>query len=140
VPAVTEWLEVTPDCAVDVSEIAVRFSPSGGPGGQHANKASTRVELRFDIAGSSSLTEGQRARLLERVGDELRVVADAERSQLRNRGLAMERLRQRLAAGLREERRRRPTRPSRAARARRLDAKRRQGERKRDRRRPGTGE
>jgi len=137
---VTEWLEVTPDCSVDIAEIAVRFSPSGGPGGQHANKASTRVELRFDIAGSPSLTDHQRARLLERLGDEVRVVADDERSQLRNRTLALERLRHRLAAGLREERRRRPTRPSRAARARRLDAKRRQGERKRDRRPPSTGD
>ena len=136
----TEWLEVTPDCAVDVAEIAVRFSPSGGPGGQHANKASTRVELRFDVAGSPSLTERQRARLLERLGDEVRVVADDERSQLRNRALAMERLRHRLATGLREQRRRRPTRPSGAARARRLEAKRRQGQRKRDRRPPSPND
>ena len=136
----TEWLEVTPDCAVDVGEIAVRFSPSGGPGGQHANKASTRVELRFDIAGSPSLTEHQRARLLERLGDEVRVVADDERSQVRNRALALERLRYRLATGLREQRRRRPTRPSGAARARRLEAKRRQGQRKRDRRPPTTND
>lgn len=136
----TEWLEVTTDCAIDVAEISVRFSPSGGPGGQHANKASTRVDLRFDISASPSLTERQRARLLERVGDEVRASADDERSQLRNRALAMERLRSRLAAGLREERHRRPTRPSRAAKARRLDAKRRQGQRKRDRRPPGPAE
>ena len=138
--SVTEWLEVTPECAVDVAEISVRFSPSGGPGGQHANKANTRVELRFDIAGSPSLTERQRARLLERVGEELRVVADDERSQLRNRNLALDRLRHRLAAGLREPRRRRPTRPSGAARARRLDAKRRQAQRKRDRRPPSPND
>jgi ribosome-associated protein len=136
----TDWLVVSPECRVAVSEITVRFSPSGGPGGQHANKASTRVELRFDIEGSPSLTEAQRARLVERVGSEVRVVADDERSQLRNRALAMERLRRRLAAGLRVPRRRRPTRPSGAARARRLDAKRRQGQRKRDRRPPGAGD
>jgi ribosome-associated protein len=136
----TEWLEVTPDCAIDTAEIAVRFGPSGGPGGQHANKTSTRVDLRFDIAASPSLTERQRARLLERVGPEARASADDQRSQLRNRALATERLRALLAAGLREERRRRPTRPSRAAKARRLDAKRRQGQRKRERRPPTPGE
>ena len=132
----TEWLEVSPECAIDLSEITVRFSPSGGPGGQHANRSNTRVDLRFDVAGSPSLDEAQRHRIQARVGDEIRVVADDERSQLRNRSIALERLRARLAAALREERRRRPTRPSRAAKARRLDAKRRQAERKRDRRRP----
>jgi ribosome-associated protein len=136
----TEWLEVSPTCAIDLSEVAVRFSPSGGPGGQHANRSNTRVDLRFDVAGSASLDEAQRRRLLDRVGREVRVVADDERSQLRNRAIALERLRARLAAGLREERHRRPTRPSRAAKARRLDAKRRQAERKRDRRRPQPGD
>ena len=136
----TEWLEVTPDCAIDLGEVALRFSPSGGPGGQHANRSNTRVDLRFDVAGSPSLDEAQRDRIRSRVGDEIRVVADDERSQLRNRSIAVERLRSRLAAALREERHRRPTRPSRAAKARRLDAKRRQGERKRDRRRPQAGD
>jgi len=136
----SEWLEVSPECAIDLSEITVRFSPSGGPGGQHANRSNTRVDLRFDVAGSPSLDEAQRHRIQARVGDEIRVVADDERSQLRNRSIALERLRARLAAALREERRRRPTRPSRAAKARRLDAKRRQAERKRDRRRPQHGD
>jgi ribosome-associated protein len=136
----TEWLEVGPGCVVDLSEVAVRFSPSGGPGGQHANKASTRVELRFDIAGSPSLTEAQRSRLIARLGVEIRVVADDERSQLRNRALATERLRHRLAAGLREERSRRPTRPTKGSRLRRLEAKRRQGQRKRDRRPPASAD
>jgi len=136
----TEWLEVSPECAIDLSEVTVRFSPSGGPGGQHANRSNTRVDLRFDVAGSPSLDEAQRHRIQARVGDEIRVVADDERSQLRNRSIALERLRARLAAALREERRRRPTRPSRAAKARRLDAKRRQAERKRDRRRPQHGD
>ena len=136
----SEWLEVSPECAIDLSEVTVRFSPSGGPGGQHANRSNTRVDLRFDVAGSPSLDEAQRHRIQARVGDEIRVVADDERSQLRNRSIALERLRARLAAALREERRRRPTRPSRAAKARRLDAKRRQAERKRDRRRPQHGD
>ena len=136
----TEWLEVAPGCAVDLGEVAIRFTPSGGPGGQHANKASTRVELRFDIAASPSLTEAQRERLRSRLGDEVRVVADDERSQVRNRALATERLRHRLAAGLREERSRRPTRPTKGSRLRRLEAKRRQGQRKRDRRPPSTGD
>ncbi|MGZ4703335.1 MAG: aminoacyl-tRNA hydrolase, partial [Acidimicrobiales bacterium] len=78
----TEWLEVTPTCAIDLSEVALRFSPSGGPGGQHANRSNTRVDLRFDVAGSRSLDDAQRRRLLDRVGDEIRVVADDERSQL----------------------------------------------------------
>ena len=136
----TEWLRVTPDCAIDLDELVVRFTPSGGPGGQHANRSSTRVDLRFDIAGSASLTEAQRSQLLATVGEELRVVADDERSQLRNRSIALERIRQRLAAGLKVERKRRPTRPSRRARARRLDAKKRQGDRKRERRRPDAGD
>ena len=118
----------------------MRFMPSGGPGGQHANRSSTRVDLRFDVAGSPSLTESQRDQLLSKVGAEVRVVADDERSQLRNRSIAVERLRERLAAGLRVERKRRPTRPSRRAKARRLDAKKRQADRKRDRRRPEAGD
>ena len=136
----TEWLQISDDCAIDLDEVEVRFSRSGGPGGQHANKTSSRVELRFDIATSPSLDEAQRQRLVERVGAEVRVVADDERSQLRNRTIALERLRTRLAAGLRVERHRRPTRPSRGAKMRRLDAKRRQGERKRDRRKPDAGD
>jgi len=136
----TEWLQVTPDCAVDLDEVVMRFMPSGGPGGQHANRSSTRVDLRFDVAGSPSLTESQRDQLLSKVGAEVRVVADDERSQLRNRSIAVERLRERLAAGLRVEPKRRPTRPSRRAKARRLDAKKRQADRKRDRRRPEAGD
>ncbi len=103
---------------IPVSELQFRFSPSGGPGGQHANKVATRVELRFDVAGSPSLGPRQRARLLERLGPELRVVADDERSQLRNRQLATERFRERLAAALRVDKPRRPTRPTRASKER----------------------
>jgi ribosome-associated protein len=126
---------------IPLSELQVRFSPSGGPGGQHANKVSTRVELRFDIEGSPSLGPRQRARLLERLGPELRVVVDDERSQVRNRQLAVERFRHRMADALHVEKARRPTRPSRGAKERRLADKRQLSERKRNRnRRPDLDE
>ena len=102
---------MTPSLSIPMSELQFRFTPSGGPGGQHANKVNTRVELRFDVAGSPSLGPRQRARLLERLGPELRVVADDERSQLRNRQLAVERFRHRMAAALHIDKPRRPTRP-----------------------------
>ena len=127
---------IVPGCVIPLDELSVRFSPSGGPGGQHANKTNTRVELRFDVAASPSLTEAQRARLLDRLGPEVRVVVDDERSQARNRALAVERLAQRLAAALAVPRPRRATRPSAAARQRRLDAKRARARTKRDRRPP----
>jgi ribosome-associated protein len=127
-------VRVTASLSIPMSELQFRFSPSGGPGGQHANKVNTRVELRFDVAGSPSLGPRQRARLLERVGPEVRVVADDERSQVRNRQLAVQRFRQRLVAALHVEKTRRPTRPSRGEKERRLAAKRRLSERKRNRR------
>jgi len=127
-------VRITSSLRVPASELHVRFSPSGGPGGQHANKVNTRVELRFDIAGSPTLGPRQRARLLERLGPELRVVADDERSQGRNRQVAVERFRQRMAAALHVEKVRRPTKPSRGAKERRLTAKRQLSERKRNRR------
>jgi ribosome-associated protein len=136
----TEWIQVTDECAIDLDEVEVRFSRSSGPGGQHANKTSTRVELRFDVAGSPSLDASQRKRLVERVGAEVRVVADDERSQVRNRAIAVERLRARLAAGLRVERRRRATRPTRGSELRRLEGKRRTGDTKRQRRKPEAGD
>ncbi len=127
-------VRVSPSLSIPLSELHLRFSPSGGPGGQHANKVNTRVELRFDISGSPSLGPRQRARLLERLGPELRLVVDDERSQIRNRQLAVDRFRQRMAAALHVEKARRPTRPTRGATERRLAAKRKQSERKRGRR------
>jgi ribosome-associated protein len=127
-------VRVTPSLSIPVAELKFRFSPSGGPGGQHANKVNTRVELRFDVAGSPSLGPRQRARLLDRLGPEVRVVADDERSQVRNRQLAVERFRVRVADALHIEKPRRPTRPSRGAKERRLTAKRHLSERKRARR------
>ena len=127
-------LRVTPTCAIRMDELDWRFSASGGPGGQHVNTANTRAEVRFDVAGSPSLGPRQRARLLERLGPEVRVVASDERSQLRNRELALERLRSRLAEALRVEKPRRPTKPTKAAKQKRLEAKRHRSETKRRRR------
>lgn len=129
-------LIVTPSVRIPRSELQVSFSASGGPGGQHANKAATRVELRFDIVNSSAFGPGQRARVIERLGDELRVVVDDERSQLRNRALAEERLVARLQSALHVERPRRPTRPTKGSKNRRLKAKQQRGEIKQQRRRP----
>jgi len=129
-----EVVRVTSSLRIPVSELQFKFSASGGPGGQNANKVATRVELRFDVAGSPSLGPYQRSRLLDRLGPEVRVVADDERSQFRNRQLATERLRERLAAALQVEKARRPTRPSKGAKERRLAEKRRLSERKRSRR------
>ncbi len=115
-------------------ELVETFTPSGGPGGQHANKASTRVELRFSVEHSSVLRPDQKRRVAARLGPEVRVVASDERSQLRNRELALERLRSRLAEALRIETPRRPTKPTRAAKERRLEEKRHRSETKRRRR------
>jgi len=129
-------LRVSRTCRIPLDELEWRFTGSGGPGGQHANTANTRAEVRFDIEGSPSLGPRQRARLLERLGPKVRVVASDERSQLRNRELALDRLRSRLAEALRVDRERRPTSPTAAARRRRVDSKRKRGEVKRMRRRP----
>ena len=129
-------LRVSPTLVIPLTELTWRFSRSGGPGGQHANTSDTRVEVRFDIAGSPTLGPRQRARLQERFGAEVRVVASDERSQARNRDLALRRLGERLAAALRVEAPRRPTRPTKASVRRRLDAKRRQAGKKAERRRP----
>jgi ribosome-associated protein len=133
-------LRVSRTCEIPLREIELRFGPSGGPGGQHANRAHTRVDLRFDVAGSPSLGPRQRARLLERLGPEVRLSVDDERSQARNRSIALDRLRDRLAEALRQERPRTPTKPSRAARAERVESKRRRGEVKRRRARPRLDE
>jgi ribosome-associated protein len=133
-------LRVSPTCVIPLDELEWRFSASGGPGGQHVNTSNTRAEVRFNVAGSPSLGPRQRQRLLERLGPEVRVVASDERSQMRNRALALERLRSRLAEALRIERPRRPTAPTEAARRQRLEAKRRRSETKRRRGRPEPDE
>jgi ribosome-associated protein len=129
-------LVVSRSCRIPLDELEWRFSASGGPGGQHANTANTKAEVRFDVAASPSLGPRQRARLLEKLGPSVRVVASDERSQARNRDLAMERLAARLAEGLRIEAVRVPTRPRRSASLNRLEGKRRRSETKRLRGRP----
>jgi len=131
-----ERLRIDERLSLPLSEIELRASRSSGPGGQHANVTASRVEAVFDVEASPSLDEAQRARLLERLGPVVTAVAQDARGQARNRELALERLGAKIAAGLRVRRKRRPTRPSRAARQRRLDQKRRTGERKRGRRPP----
>jgi ribosome-associated protein len=129
-------LRVTRSLSIPLAELEWRFSASGGPGGQHANTANTRVEVLFDVAGSPSLGPRQRARLLDKLGPVVRVVASSRRSQAQNRSAALERLADRLASALVVEAPRVATRPTRAAERRRLEAKRRQSDRKSARRRP----
>jgi ribosome-associated protein len=131
-----ESIQVTRTVAIPVSEIELRFSRSSGPGGQHAQKTETRVEATFDVEASSGLSEAQKARVLRRAGPVIRVVAQDERSQARNRELAVERLVASLREALKVERRRRPTKPTAASRERRLDEKRRRGQVKQLRRPP----
>jgi len=131
-------LVVTDTVRIPRHELDLRFSPSGGPGGQHANKAATRAELTFDVETSGAFSDAQRARVLGRLGPVVRVVADDERSQTRNRALAEERLAERLRSALHVPRARRATRPTRGSQRRRLDAKQRRGDIKRSRRRPSA--
>jgi ribosome-associated protein len=125
---------VTRSVLLPLEEIELRVSRSSGPGGQHANKAETRVEAVLDVEASTALTDAQTRRVVGKAGPVLRAVAQDERSQLRNRELAIDRLVAKLAEALRVERRRVPTKPSRAAKEQRLEAKRRRGETKRLRR------
>jgi ribosome-associated protein len=127
-------LRVTASVVIPANELSWSFGPSGGPGGQHANRAHTRAEVRFDAQSSPSLSQYQRQRIIDRLGAVVTVSADDERSQLRNRRLALDRLRQKLAGALRVETPRRPTRPGRGAVERRLEAKRQQATRKKNRR------
>jgi ribosome-associated protein len=133
-----EMLRIDERLAIPLAEVELRASRSSGPGGQHANVTASRVEARFDVEASRTLDEGQRARLRERAGPIVTAVAQEARGQARNRQLALERLAQKIAAGLAVRRRRRPTRPTRASRRRRLEQKRRAGERKRARRPPSA--
>ena len=119
-----------------LDEVELRTSRSSGPGGQHANVTASRVEAVFDVAASQALSEAQRARLLERLGPRVTAVAQDNRSQLRNRELALERLRAKLESALRVQRPRRPTKPTAASRERRLTGKRADSQRKEARRPP----
>jgi ribosome-associated protein len=138
----SEVIRITPEIAVPVAELEFRASRASGPGGQGVNTTDSRVELRFDVAGSPSLPPEAKERALRRLGPRLdsggvlRVVAQAQRSQLANRRAAVERFAELLAAALHTPRSRRPTRPTRAAAARRVESKRRRATTKRLRERP----
>jgi ribosome-associated protein len=129
-------MPVTRDVALPLSEVEVRASRSSGPGGQHANVTASRIEAVLDVRETTALTDEQKRRVMARTGPRIVAVAQDSRSQSRNRELALERLRARLASALHVQRKRKATRPSRAAKERRLDAKRRGSERKRARRPP----
>jgi ribosome-associated protein len=129
-------LRITRELTIPLAEITVRASRSSGPGGQHANVTASRVEASFDVLASRSLSDAQRRRVLARAGPRLVAIAQDERSQIRNRELALTRLSARLASALAMPKRRRATRPTAASRERRLVAKRRASERKRERRPP----
>jgi ribosome-associated protein len=137
---VPEELRINERLSLPLAEIELRTSRSSGPGGQHANVTASRVEAVFDVERSSALDEAERARLRERLGPVITAVAQEARGQARNRELALRRLAAKVAAGLRVRRKRRPTRPGRAAKQRRLEQKRRVGERKRGRRPPSFDE
>jgi ribosome-associated protein len=131
-----EFIRVTRSVLLPLSEVDFRVSRSSGPGGQHAQKSSTRVEAVFEVESSESLSETQKRRVIGRVGPIVRAVAQDERSQLRNRELALERLVEKLRAALAVPRRRFPTAPTAAARERRLTQKRRRARTKQLRRPP----
>jgi ribosome-associated protein len=131
-----ESIRVTRTVSIPRSEVDLRFSRSSGPGGQHAQKSDTRVEAVFDVEGSSALSDAQKRRVVSRVGPVVRAVAQDERSQWRNRELALERLAETLGEALRVRRPRRATKPTKAAVERRLDQKRRRSNTKRMRRPP----
>jgi ribosome-associated protein len=133
---VSDRLEVGHGISIPLEEIEVRASRSGGPGGQHANKTASRIEAVFDVRASPSLTDSQKERIAARLGPRVTAVSQDSRGQARNRAIALERLRSRLAGALTPPKRRRPTRPSRGAKERRLESKRRQSQRKQQRRRP----
>jgi ribosome-associated protein len=131
-----EGIRVAENTVIPLDEIELRASRSSGPGGQHANVTASRIEAVFEVEASDALSDEQRELLRRRLGERVTAIAQDARSQARNRELALERLREKLTAGLRRPKPRRPTKPSRAARERRLEQKRRASQRKRQRRRP----
>jgi ribosome-associated protein len=128
-------LRPAPNVQIPLSEVVIRTSRSGGPGGQHANVTASRVEVSFDATTSESLTDEQRERIVARHGPVVRAVSQDSRSQMRNREIALERLERRLASALKVSKPRHGTKPTRGSKERRLQAKRQQSQRKADRRR-----
>ncbi len=141
-----DFLQINNQVAIPLSELSFRYARSSGPGGQHVQRTETKVELLFDLASSSSLTEAQRQLALSRLGgrvDQLGVLhltSQTARSQLENRADVIERFRRVLAAALKPAKARRPTRPTTAARQQRLEEKRRRSHSKRLRGRVDQGE
>jgi ribosome-associated protein len=129
-----EALQIRAGLAIPLAEVELRTSRSSGPGGQHANVTASRVEAVFVVAGSSALSDGQKARVTARLGPRVTASAQDTRSQSRNRELALERLAARIAHALEVRRPRKATRPTKASKRRRLDAKKQRGEIKRGRR------
>ncbi len=132
-------LRPAPGVTIPLEEVVIRASRSSGPGGQHANVTASRIEASFEVAASQSLSEEQKRRITARTGPVVRAVAQETRSQARNREMALQRLEERLRRALAVRRPRQKTKPSKGAVERRLQAKRRQSERKQDRRRPPDG-
>lgn len=135
----TDHLDIGHGILIPVGEVELRASRSGGPGGQHANKTASRIEAIFDVRASAVLSDAQKSRIAGRLGPRVTAVSQDSRGQARNREIALERLRGRLAEAVVPRKQRRATRPGRASRERRLHDKRRRSEHKRNRRRP-TGE
>jgi ribosome-associated protein len=132
----TDDLDIGHGIRIPISEVELRASRSGGPGGQHANKTASRIEAIFDVRASAALSESQKRRIAARLGPRVTAVSKDSRGQARNREIAIERLRARLADAVAPGKPRRATRPGRASRERRLQEKRRRSEHKRNRRRP----
>src|ERR1700744_575060 len=133
-------IPIRPGVAIPLREVAIRASRSSGPGGQHANVTASRIEASFDVRASTALSDEQKERIIARLGPRVVAVAQDERSQARNRELALERLAHRLSAALTPRRPRHATRPTRSSVTARLDAKRRHAQRKQGRRRPAAEE
>jgi ribosome-associated protein len=133
---VEEYIRVAEGTVIPLEEIQLRASRSSGPGGQHANVTASRIEAVFDVEASEALSPQQKGLLRRKLGERVTAVAQDARSQARNRELALERLREKLEAGLRRPKPRRATKPSRAAKERRLEQKRKQSQRKAQRRPP----
>jgi ribosome-associated protein len=135
-----DTLRIDERLSIPLAEVELRASRSSGPGGQHANVTASRIEAVFDVASSQALDDIQRARLIERAGPVVTAVAQESRGQAHNRELALDRLAEKLAEALAVPRSRRPTGPTPTSQERRLEQKRRAGERKRARRRPSVEE
>lgn len=129
-------IEINPSLEIPDAELDWKFTTSGGPGGQHANKSSTRVQLSWNIADSAVLDDGLRATLTSKLGDIVRADVDDHRSQLRNKDLAAERLGDKVRAALVRKRKRKPTKPSKGSQRRRLEGKRRKSQTKKMRQKP----